>query len=248
MSWAPGFVTPVAAKTRPAAGSSLMILACLLALLCMTGCADKTKVPYGIIPQDKMEKILWDMIEADQYSNLYLIKDSFHVTKDSVRVPKDSIHGTKDSFRVKKDSVRVDVKLETLKLYQQIFQLHQVSREDFEKSFQYYIGRPDLTRRLFDSAIALGNRERASTLSALGAKKPPPQVPAAQSFSPAVTRPGGKIPLLPPGHQPLRPPVLYPSGLPGQKRPGSPAPGPSHALPGSPAHRTKDSAVRKPPI
>ncbi len=237
-------VIPVVVKTRSAAG----LVACLLALFCMAGCAEKTKVPSGIISQDKMEKILWDMIEADQYSNLYLIKDSFHVTKDSVRIPKDSIHGTKDSFRVKRDSVWVDVKLETLKLYQQIFQLHQVSREDFEKSFQYYIGRPDLTRHLFDSAIALSNHERNSSLNALGAKKSPPQAPgAAQSFSPA-TRPGGKIPVLPPGHQPLRPPVLYPSGLPGQKRPGAPAPGPGHASPGSPAHRAKDSTVRKPPI
>jgi uncharacterized protein DUF4296 len=113
----------------------MRIGACLLLFILAVGCASKDKVPSDIIPQDKMEKILWDMIQADQYAALYLAKDS----------------------------ARINVKMETLKLYQQVFTLHKVSRDEFRESFQYYLGRPDLTRPVFDSLLAQGNRLRADS-------------------------------------------------------------------------------------
>jgi hypothetical protein len=57
-----------------------------------------------------MESLLWDMMLADRYSAQFLSKDS--ATKD--------------------------VKLETMKLYEQVFQMHHITREAFVKNYKYY--------------------------------------------------------------------------------------------------------------
>ena len=157
----------------------MRVVAGLLAILLVVGCSDKDKVPSGIIPRDEMEKILWDMVEADQYSSLYLWKDS----------------------------ARINVKTETQKLYQEVFQLHQISREEFRKSFQYYQEHPDLTRTVFDSLLARGNRLRAESYSrpAITTSRPAMTTPAAPppSTAPAITKPNLNAPKFPVGtHKP----------------------------------------------
>jgi hypothetical protein len=104
----------------------------LLILFLAVSCTNKDSLPRGIIPKDKMEKILWDMIMADQYSTQYLVRDS----------------------------ARKNPKMETMKLYAEVFQIHHVSKEEFQKSFSYYLGRPDLTKIMFDSLSAQSNRHR----------------------------------------------------------------------------------------
>jgi hypothetical protein len=115
---------------------SLRILFCVLSFAAIS-CSDKNNAPSGIIPKEKMEKVLWDMILADQYSAYYLAKDS----------------------------ARINVKKETLKLYQQVFQLHQVSREEFLKSYKYYVDHPRISKTLFDSLASMGNRQRAESFN-----------------------------------------------------------------------------------
>lgn len=151
----------------------MRIIAGLLAVLLVTGCSDKDKVPSGIIPREKMEKILWDMVEADQYAAVYLVKDS----------------------------MRVNVKMETLKLYQEIFQLNQVSRDEFRKSFAYYQEHPELTRNVFDSIIARGNRLRTESYS-----RP----------SPPAAKPATAVPAMPLAPGPGR---IMPSAAPGASKP-----------------------------
>ena len=104
----------------------------LFLFLNISGCTDTNKTPRGIIPRDKMEKVLWDMILADRYSAQFLARDS----------------------------AKLDVKAETFKLYEQVFQLHHVSHEQFIKSFKYYLNRPDITRSMFDSLVVNANRRR----------------------------------------------------------------------------------------
>ena len=170
----------------------MRVVAGLLAILLVVGCSDKDNVPSGIIPRDEMEKILWDMVQADQYSSLYLWKDS----------------------------ARINVKTETQKLYQEVFQLHQISREEFRKSFQYYQEHPDLTRNVFDSLLARGNRLRAESYSrpAITTSRPAMTTPAAPppSTAPAITKPNLNAPKFPVGtYKPpggARPLVKQPSG------------------------------------
>lgn len=97
-----------------------------------TACSDSNTVPSGIIAKEKMEKVLWDIIQADQFSTNYL----------------------------KKDSAKINVKFETMKLYDEVFLMHHVTREQFQKSYKFYLDHPDLTKVMFDSLSARASRER----------------------------------------------------------------------------------------
>lgn len=130
-----------------------MIAGFLAIVLLAVGCADKKHVPSGILSGEKMEGLLWDMVQADQYSTLYLAKDSSHI----------------------------DLKTENLRLYDEVFRLHKVSREDFRKSYQYYLDHPDIAQALFDSLLSRGNRLRTEAYSHPIAARPvvAPVTPAA---------------------------------------------------------------------
>jgi hypothetical protein len=104
-----------------------------LVLLMMGGfisCTNKDKIPGDVLPKEEMEKVLWDMITAERYANVFL---------------KDSALNNKE---------------ETFKLYAQVFALHNITREQFVKSYQFYMSRPDITRGMLDSLSTHANRRR----------------------------------------------------------------------------------------
>ncbi len=70
----------------------------------------KSKMPNGILEPEKMQAVFWDYMRADVYANEYLRKDSGR-----------------------------DLQKESAKLQQQVFQLHKISREQFYKSYEYYL-------------------------------------------------------------------------------------------------------------
>jgi hypothetical protein len=159
------------------------IIACLLVgiLLAVSSCSDKNKIPAGILPHDKMEAVMWDVIQSEQYSAAYLAKDSAHI----------------------------NLKLENLRLYDEVFRLHKVSREEFLKSYQYYMGRADLAQVLFDSLLSKGNRLRTESYgrsyrpvtAAPGQATSPAAVPANRPFfrdsvlrkHPGLSRPNKRV-------------------------------------------------------
>ena len=104
--------------------------------------------------------------------------------------------------------------METLKLYEEVFRLHKVSREEFRNSFQFYQDHPDITRVLFDSLIARGNRMRSDSYT--HPTTPTPSVPVVK---PPVTSPTGKPPVVTPGRPagtlPNRPAGTLPNRPPG---------------------------------
>jgi hypothetical protein len=126
-------------------------------------CSDKNSVPRGILPKDKMEQVMWDMAQADQYAALYLAKDS----------------------------ARIDQKAETMRLYAEVFRLHQITPEEFRKSYHYYLDHPELNQLLFDSVIARGVRAR-SEIYDRPSQFHPPVAPA--NIKPGVVRPGPIVP------------------------------------------------------
>jgi hypothetical protein len=151
----------------------MRIVAGLLAVVILAGCSGKDKVPSGVIPREQMGAILWDMIQADQFSFIYLAKDS----------------------------ARINLKMEDLRLYQQVFQLHAVSRDEFRKSFQYYETRPDLMRTMLDTLIARGNRLRTESYNKPLPASPPAMPAAVPLKTPAHPVKRGGRPL----HDSLRP-------------------------------------------
>ena len=99
----------------------------------LTGCTNTTKVPDDILPRKKMEVILWDMIQADRFNALFQIKDS----------------------------ASKNIELEKFKLYEQVFAIHKTSKDDFIKSYKYYLSRPDMAKVMFDSMTAKAERLKA---------------------------------------------------------------------------------------
>lgn len=135
----------------------------LLVILGMAvGCSDKDHIPSGVLSREKMQEVLWDMIQADQYSS-FMTKDSAHV----------------------------NLKEERLRLYEQVFALHGVSREQFRKSYDYYMARPDLTQSLFDSLQSKGNRVRNDAYSR------PPVGPVVIAPGPDTAHRPAVIPMIP---------------------------------------------------
>ena len=96
------------------------------------GCTNKTSIPKGILPKDKMEAVLFDMIQADRFAAQYIVKDS---------------------------TIK-NVKKETFTLYEKVFALHNISSQDFVKSYKFYLSRPDLTKVMFDSLSSKANRRK----------------------------------------------------------------------------------------
>lgn len=103
-------------------------------LFSVAACTDSQKIPEDILGKQKMESLLWDMVQADRYVNFY-------------------INNSKDST--------LDKKKEAAIFYDRVFQMHGISREEFIKSYKFYLSRPDITKVLFDSIASRADKRRA---------------------------------------------------------------------------------------
>jgi hypothetical protein len=105
-------------------------------ILCVTffaSCSDdRDEIPKDVIAKDKMQKIFWDITLADQFSIQYLSKDT----------------------------AKAKVRMETMKLYEEVFRIHHITKAEFQKSFQFYQSHPEISKSMFDSLSARANRER----------------------------------------------------------------------------------------
>jgi len=104
----------------------------MIACLALAACVGKDSVPSDVIKPDSMKSVVWDMIQADQYVKLYLVKDSCDI----------------------------DVHAETIRLYQEIFRLHHVTQQEFARSYQFYLAHEDLNKLIFDSLAEQNKRAR----------------------------------------------------------------------------------------
>ena len=92
----------------------------------------KNKMSSDILKPDKMQAVFWDILRADAFTEDFQKKDS-----------------TKNANE------------ENVKLQKQVFLIHNTSREQFYKSYDYYKQQPDLMKTLLDSIINKANRERS---------------------------------------------------------------------------------------
>ena len=107
----------------------------LVLIVFFFSCTNTTKVPNNILSKKKMELVLWDVIQAERFSALYLLKDS----------------------------TKRNVELEKFKLYDQVFSLHKISREKFVESYKYYLSRPDIAKVIFDSITVKAERQKEAS-------------------------------------------------------------------------------------
>lgn len=104
----------------------------LLMMIVCPGCTDKAKVPKGMLSKDRMRDIMWDLMQVEEYTHDYMIRDT----------------------------ALKDYKKERTIRYQQVLTLHNTNRAEFNKSLDYYMSRPDLTQAIFDTLSARQNRQR----------------------------------------------------------------------------------------
>ncbi len=86
-------------------------------------CSDKNELPKGILPRQKMQDVMWDIIRAEEFLN------GFVIYKDT----------------------SIDKIAESKKWYDKIYQLHKITKKDFDKSYAYYKDHPVLMKQILDS-------------------------------------------------------------------------------------------------
>lgn len=116
----------------------------LLLLVGILACADKNKLPKDVLPQPKMQAVMWDLIRAGDFLNNYVL------------------------FR----DTGVDKVAESQKWNEKVFRIHNITREQFDKSYAYYRAHPQLMKAVMDS------------ISKIKVEVPPAPVPSPPVLSP----------------------------------------------------------------
>ena len=120
----------------------------------LASCSNR-QVPDDVLEPEKMEAVVWDMIQTGEFLNGFvLFRDTFY------------------------NNVQ-----ESRRWYDKVYELHQISQEDFIRSYEYYKNHPKLMKRVFDS---LAVYEDKSYLAADSAAQPPAIDTFGQRQSPAV--------------------------------------------------------------
>ena len=121
-------------------------------------CSDRTGIPNDIIPMQSMQKIMADVILANNYSSDFLLKDT-----------------------TKKDKVLANQDLMAI-----VFKIHHTTAADFKKSLVFYESRPDLSKKIFDSLEAYNTRHRKDDYKP-GPTHPVAKPPLGPNAKPIVT-------------------------------------------------------------
>lgn len=116
---------------------------CAILLSSMLGCSNNQSKFSGILPKEKMQAVMWDIIGADVFTEQFIKKDS-----------------------LKNPSV------ENMQLQNKIFAIHKVTKVDFYKSYDYYMAHTDQMRIILDSITARAELDRTKMLEKQYNKKP----------------------------------------------------------------------------
>lgn len=112
-----------------------MRIAIVLCIFSLTAC-NSSNVPADFIQPKKMVPLVYDMIRADELVNNYVLRDTALKSKN-----------------------------EHIKMYEQVFLIHQTTRNQFYKSLKYYQQHPDISKALFDSITAHTTNEQQKALN-----------------------------------------------------------------------------------
>ena len=97
----------------------------ILLLLCFVFSGCNEQRPSDILTEPKMRTVLYDLLRADELGAQYLLHDSAWSSMEK-RAP----------------------------LYQQVFQIHNVTKEQFQKTLRYYETRPDEMKKMIETLSA----------------------------------------------------------------------------------------------
>ena len=106
----------------------------ILLLVMVHGCTSKNE-DNNILPRDKMQAVMWDIIGADVFTHQFIRKDSLK-----------------------------NASVENMQLQNKVFKLHKVTREDFYKSYDHYLAHADMMKVILDSMSAKAERNRMNMI------------------------------------------------------------------------------------
>jgi hypothetical protein len=128
----------------------MRIILFLFLIVSLLACTNYTAIPKDVIAKEKMETILWQLIQIDQYTNSLVVKDS---TQNKA--------------------------LARMERYQKVFDLNKISEPEFKKSYKFYLSHPDIIKTVFDTITARASRSRGEVYKAMpGATTATPAKPA----------------------------------------------------------------------
>jgi hypothetical protein len=96
--------------------------------LILFSCSDNN-LPRGILSPEKMEIVLWEQMKADAFTKEFISKDPSK-----------------------------NLAMENVQLQQKIFAKYKIDKEDFHKSYQYYLKHDALMKDVLDSVVAKQTR------------------------------------------------------------------------------------------
>jgi hypothetical protein len=99
----------------------LILIYCSI-IFTIISCSDKNNIPEGVLSPKKMQAVLTDILVADVLNNERILKDSV------LKLP-----------------------AENASYFLRIFQLHNTTRNEFSRSYIFYLRRPDLLKVITDS-------------------------------------------------------------------------------------------------
>ena len=102
-----------------------------IGLVLFSSCGNKDKLPAGVLKPEKMQAVLWDVIKAEAFTTDF----------------------------IKKDSAK-NAAAENLKLQQQIFAIHKITKADFYTSYDYYKTNTVEFKKIMDSMVAQAERKK----------------------------------------------------------------------------------------
>ena len=95
----------------------------LIAVVCLAACS-KPAIPKDVLPPEKMQAVYWDYLKADIFANEFLRRDT---------------------------SQKLEV--QSAKLQAQVFLLHKVSKEQFYRSYNFYLDHSDIMKNMLDTML-----------------------------------------------------------------------------------------------
>jgi hypothetical protein len=94
----------------------------ILFFFAFLSCNKQSNIPRNVLPVVPMSAVLWDVMQADELVNR--------------RYPIDTLFKRFDT---------------SVQLYYQVFQIHNITADQFKKSITFYQSRPDLLQIILDS-------------------------------------------------------------------------------------------------
>jgi hypothetical protein len=113
-----------------------------LLLVFIVSCSGES-IPKDVLPKQKMTAVLYDIILADEWIDFTRMHDSTYL----------------------KFSKRAAV-------YDSVFQVHAIKKDQYQKSINYYQGRPDLLKEILDSVKTKADTTPPKPVRNVNIKKP----------------------------------------------------------------------------